>query len=208
MILTADEMLQIRRAIEAQAGLDEELVRRCGPLIRMNRLDEAVRSAFVLLEERLRTAVKEEGLSGAQLVNHAFNPQTGPLARHLGRSEAEREGLRELYSGAFKLFRNPTDHAVAGYAAAEGKAVIGLVDLMLKILERVEALPSPDLFPYNVETTLAKAKEAIGPGAASQLRLFLGRCLREVGLQPSPSAKQCIPFERVALYQPDHGGEP
>jgi len=208
MILTDEEMQRVRQFIETQAGLGEELVRRCGPLIHLGKFDEAVRSAFVFLEERLRKAVNEEGMTGTQLANYAFNPTKGPLAKHLGRNQSEREGLRELYSGAFRLFRNPTAHGVVGYSAAEGKAIIGLVDLMLKMLKRAEELPPPDLFPDNVEMALSRIEETIGPGAMSRLRMFLGKCLREVGLKPSPSAKQWIPFRRYSLYKPDHWEEP
>jgi len=207
MILTDKEMQQVRQSIEAQAGSDEELVRRCGPLIHMGKFDEAVRSAFVLLEERLRKAVDKEGMTGTQLANYAFNPTKGPLAKHLGHNQAEREGLRELFSGAFRLFRNPTAHGVVGYSAPEGKAIIGLVDLMLKMLQRAEELPPPGLFPENVEVALVRVEEAIGPGAASRLRTFLGKCLKELGLKPA-TAKQWIPFKRYALYKLDQWEKP
>jgi uncharacterized protein (TIGR02391 family) len=202
MILTDDEIRQIRRSIEIQAGLDETLMQRCGPLIHMGRFDEAVRSAFVLLEERLRKAVNEEGMTGTQLANFAFSPAKGPLAKHLGSNQAEREGLRELFSGAFKLFRNPTAHGMVGYTAAEGKAIIGLVDLMLKMLKRAEELPPPDTFPDYLEAALARTEENIGPGATSRLRLFLGKCITQVGLKPA-TGKQWVPFKRYALYQPE-----
>lgn len=207
MILTDDEMRQIRQSIEAQAGLDEELIQRCGHLLHMGAFDEAVRSAFVLLEERLWEAVNKEGMTGTQLANYAFNPTDGPLAKHLGRAQPEREGLRELYSGAFKLFRNPTAHGVVGYEAVEGKAIIGLVNLMLKMLKRAEELPPPDLFPDNVERALSEVEEAIGPGAASRLRMFLGKCMK-VGLKPSTAAKQWIPFKRYGLVKFDRWDEP
>jgi len=174
----------------------------------MDKFDEAVRSAFVLLEERLRKAVGEESMTGTQLANYAFNPAKGPLAKHLGRTQAEREGLRELYSGAFRLFRNPTAHGVVGYSAAEGKAIIGLVDLMLKMLKRVEELPPPELFPDNVEMALGRIEETIGPGATNRLRVFLGKCLQEVGLKPSTSAKYWIPFRRYAFVKFDSWDKP
>lgn len=192
MILTDDEMRQIRKSLEAQAGLDEGLMQRCDHLIHMGAFDEAVRSAFVLLEERMREAVNGEGMTGVQLANHAFNPEKGPLAKHLGRTASEREGLRELYSGAFKLFRNPTAHGVVGYSAAEGKAIIGLVDLMLKILKRAEELPPPGLFAEYVETALAKAEDSLGPGATSRLRMFLGKCLKELGLSTATDRKSVV----------------
>ncbi|RLC77822.1 MAG: hypothetical protein DRJ03_26240, partial [Chloroflexi bacterium] len=122
-------------------------------------------------------------------------------------NQAEREGLRELFSGAFRLFRNPTAHGVVGYSAPEGKAIIGLVDLMLKMLQRAEELPPPGLFPENVEVALVRVEEAIGPGAASRLRTFLGKCLKELGLKPA-TAKQWIPFKRYALYKLDQWEKP
>lgn len=207
MILTDGEMRQIQEAIELQAGLDEELMRRCGSLIHMDKFDEAVRNAFVLLEERLRQAVNQEGMTGTQLANYAFNSTNGPLAKHLGHNQAEREGLRELYSGAFKLFRNPTAHGVADYSAAEGKAIIGLVDLLLKMLERAEELPPPGLLPENVEKALLKIENGIGPSATIRFRSFLGKCL-ETGLKPSTSAKIWIPFRRYAFTKFDWWEEP
>jgi len=199
MILTDEEMQQVRRCIETQGGLDEELVNRCGHLIRMGAFDEAVRSAFVLLEERLRKAVNKEGMTGTQLANYAFNPAEGPLAKHLGHDPSEREGLRELYSGTFKLFRNPTAHGAVGYSPAESKAILGLVDLMLKMLKRVEELPPPGLFPDNVERALGNLEKSVGPGAASRLRWFFGKCI-ESGIKPA-AAKHWIPFRRHAFVK-------
>jgi uncharacterized protein (TIGR02391 family) len=207
MILTDKEMQQIRQSIEAQAGLDEELLRRCGHLLHVGAVDEAVRSAFVLLEERLRKVVGQEGMTGTQLANYAFNAKDGPLAKHLGRTQSEREGLRELYSGAFKLFRNPAAHGSVGYDASDGRAIMGLVNLMLGMLRRVDELPPPELFPENVENLLASFEGKGGPGAASRLRMFLGRCMR-IGLSPSASAKQWIPFKRYGLVKFPRWDEP
>lgn len=204
MILTDNEMQQVRRSIDEQAGLDEELLRRCGQLIRSGAMDEAVRSAFVLLEERLRKAVGQEAMTGTALANYAFNSKDGPLAKYMGRDQSEREGLRELYSGAFKLFRNPTAHGVVGYDSADGKAIIGLVNWMLRMLQRVEQLPPPDMFPEHVEAALTQIEQKIGPGATGRLRVFLGRCVREAGLKPGTKSKQWIPFKRYALYKTDY----
>ncbi len=208
MILTDKEMDQVRWALEAQAGFDEELMRRCGHLIHLGAFDEAVRSAFVLLEERLRKAMGEERMTGTQLANFAFSPTKGPLAQQLGHSGSEREGLRELYSGAFKLFRNPTVHGVVEYSAAEGKAIISLVDLLLRLLKRAEELPPPGLLPENVEVALEKVEEAIGPGATSRLHSFLGKCISELGFRPYPAAEKSIPFRKHALYKLKRWDEP
>ncbi|MFQ5856475.1 MAG: hypothetical protein ACE5LU_12620, partial [Anaerolineae bacterium] len=68
-------------------------------------------------------------------------------------------------------------------------------------------LPPPDLFPDNVERALSEVEVAIGPGAVSRLRMFLGKCM-EAGIKPSTSPKQWIPFKRYGLIQFDHWDEP
>ena len=74
MILSDKEIQIIRQSIEEQSGLDEELLRRCRHLLHMEAYDEAVRSAFVLLEERLRKAIGEDGMTGTALAQKALNP--------------------------------------------------------------------------------------------------------------------------------------
>jgi len=112
-----------------------------------------------------------------------------------------------LYTSAFRLCRNPTAHSVVGYTPAEGKAIIGLVDLLLKMLKRAEELPPIDLLPDYLETALSTTEAKIGPGATSRLRTFLGKCMIEVGLRPA-TGKQWVPFRRYALYQLKRWDEP
>jgi uncharacterized protein (TIGR02391 family) len=199
MILTDDEIRQIRRSIEAQAGLNDELLQRCGDLIHIGNFDEAVRSACVLLEERLRKVAHKEDLMGVRLAEYAFDPDTGPLAIHLANRKSERQGLHSLYVGAFKLFRNPTAHGVVGYSGVEAKAIISFINLLLIFLDRVEELPPPDSFPENVERAITIVEQKIGPGVASRLRMFLGKC-RKLGIEPKPG-KTWVPFKRHAFMQ-------
>jgi len=208
VILTDNEMRQVRSVIEDQAGLDPELAQRCRQLLHLGAFDEAVRSAFVLLEERLRAATDKEGMTGVQLVNYAFSPNKGPLTQQMGRTQNEKDGLRELYAGAFRLFRNPTAHGVVDYSAAEGRAIIGLVDLLLRMLKRAEELPPVDLFPDNVETALEKAEKLIGAGGASRVRVFLAKACTDLHLQPSKGAKTWIPFRTYCLYKAEGWQEP
>lgn len=202
MILTDAELYELRHTLEAQTGLNEELLHRCGTLIHMGKFDEAVRSAFVLLEERLRKAANVEGMTGTNLANFAFNAENGPLAKHLGRTKQEREGLRELYAGAFKLFRNPTAHALVNYTAAEGKSIISLVNLLLIFLDRAPV----EIFPEYIEETLAMITAELGQDVAARLRLFLEKS-QKLGLI-SKAAVNWIPFRAYALQSRAEWPEP
>lgn len=205
MILTDAEMREIWQSVEASSGLDDELLRRCGHLLHIGAFDEAVRNAFVLLEERLRAAVNQEGMTGTSLANSAFKAD-GPLAKQLSHNPSEREGLRELYSGAFKLFRNPTAHGVVGYDSVEGKSIIGLVNLLLKILARASELPPPSFFPDNLEKVLAEIERIMGASVASRTRMFTGKCIK-IGFEPNSTNKQWIAFRRQALKMSDDGNK-
>jgi hypothetical protein len=161
----------------------------------MGKFDEAIRSAFVLLEERLREAVNEDSMTGTRLADFAFDPEKGSLAKHLGRTKQERLGLNNIYTGAFRLFRNPTAHGFIGYDADEGKSILYLVNLLLIFLDR--AVPPPDTFIEPVEHAIQMVGQEIGPNEASRLRMFLGKC-QKLGLKPW-QAKNWLPFRAYAM---------
>jgi uncharacterized protein (TIGR02391 family) len=206
MLLTDKELNELRASLESKTNMDNELLHRCANLLHLGAYDEAVRSAFVLLEERLREMLGEESMTGSNLANAAFNAKDGPLSKHLGKNISEREGLRELYSGAFKAFRNPSAHSAVGYDPADGKEIVSLVNLLLRILKRAEELPVPGSFPSNLENALLIIEENIGASPTSRLRAFLGNCMKE-SIQPSSSPKQWIPFQRHALFKADNWNE-
>jgi uncharacterized protein (TIGR02391 family) len=206
MILTDEEIQSIRRSIETQAGLDLELMQRCGHLIHIGAFDEAVRNAFVLLEERLRATADKDGMTGTQIANYAFR-QEGSLAKQLASSPAEREGLRELYSGAFKLFRNPTAHGVVGYDSADGKSIIGLVNLLLRLLARASDPSATNLIPQNVRNDLVELEASMGINAANRIQAFALKCIKS-GIRPQSSPKINIPFRKHALVKYDHWSKP
>ncbi len=206
MLMTDEELHQLREDLESRGAYDDELLMRCASLVHVGAFDEAIRSAFVLLEERLRAAVDREDMTGTKLANYAFS-ESGPLGKLITQSPSEREGLREIFSGSFKLFRNPTADGVVEYSAAEGQAILGLVDLMLGILKRAGEAPPQGLLPANVEGRLAKAEGSIGAGGAQRLGVFLAKCV-QMGLVPSSSPKFWIPFKRYAFVKYGHWDEP
>ncbi len=103
----------------------------------------AVRDAFICLEEALRTAAElgeSRGLSGDRLVTAAF--ATGgrlvdkvPSDGFMGQLTAgEIKGLEHLIRGAFLLFRNATAHRNITYSAGEAEGVINVVNHCLRFV--------------------------------------------------------------------------
>lgn len=103
MFLTNSEMSLIRGAVEAQSGLDPELVERCSNLIHIQAFDEAVRNAFVLLEERMRQILKRENATGFQMAQYAFSPN-GPFTKLLAHSPEFLDNVFEIVAAINKEF--------------------------------------------------------------------------------------------------------
>jgi uncharacterized protein (TIGR02391 family) len=89
-------------------GLDPIIMSSVKPMFVRGEYDMAVFRAFKEIEVRVRN--KDPGLaseSGVDLMNRAFGP-TGPLMN--GVEKKERAATRDLFAGAFSIFRNPSAH--------------------------------------------------------------------------------------------------
>lgn len=200
MILTDAQASALREALDTQMGLDDELLKRCGPFLHSGAFDDAARHAFLLLEERLRVIADsdDEKLTGAQLVHNIMGPN-GWLGKQLG---GQREDFFNLFISAFKLFRNTTAHRVANYDQSKGRAVIGLVNLLLILLKEIQP---PIVLPDNVENLLTEFNrdKAYGADIANKLRAFAIKCV-QMGMVPQKVATQWIPFRRRVRVKYPH----
>ena len=122
------------------SGFDEALIKRCFPILATGGSDpvlwdSAVRTAGVILEERLRDigCISDPNLTGRRLVSDVFG-NNGVLVSKFSVA-SEREGYRELYSGIVGAFRNPSAHRLIDPSPEEGGALIVFVNLLLKKLE-------------------------------------------------------------------------
>jgi hypothetical protein len=97
--------------------------------------DSAIRTAGVILEERLRDVggISNSNRVGQVLVNDVFS-QNGTLASKFS-VDAERQGYRDMYAGITGAFRNPSAHRLVDPTPEEGGAFIVFVNLLLKKLE-------------------------------------------------------------------------
>ncbi len=121
-------------------GFDEELKQRSLPILGAGSTDpmlwdSAVRTAGVILEERLRDvgSISDPNRTGRNLVNDVFG-NGGTLASKFT-VLSERDGYRELYAGIVGAFRNPSAHRLIDPSPEEGGAFIAFVNLLLKKLE-------------------------------------------------------------------------
>jgi hypothetical protein len=97
--------------------------------------DSAVRTATVILEERLRDVgtIADQMTVGRDLVNRVFG-KTGTLTGKFT-VDSERESYRDLYAGVVGLVRNPSAHRLIDPMPEEGGVLIVLVNLLLTKLE-------------------------------------------------------------------------
>jgi uncharacterized protein (TIGR02391 family) len=206
MLLTDTEMKLVRQAVEVQSGMDQELVERCSPLVHIAAFDEAVSKAFVIVEERMRRLLKKENLTGMQMVQFGFSPE-GPLTKLLADRQQEREGFQALLTGAFKLYRNPTAHTIVGYEGAEARAIISLLDLILRQIKRFSDIPQLEKLPATIEQLMQYLEAKTDAKVANRVRLFASKCIRE-GFLIRATATQWIPFRKHALIQRENTAQP
>ena len=206
MFLTNDEMQILRDSVEAQAGYDAELIKTCSHLIHIKAFDEAVRNAFVLLEDRLRNALNKRGSTGFQMAQYAFSTN-GPFTKLLSHDLLEYEGTRDLFYGAFRLYRNPSAHNIIGYNAGEARSIVSLVNLLLAQIDHLSSMPQPGSFSENVELILSALEKKVGAATVTRIRIFLSQC-KKLNMHPSSKAKVWIPFRKHALVQGNSTKEP
>lgn len=114
---------------------------------------ESVRSQFLLGEYELASFAAMRAIEvrvrelggysdadiGTPMMRNAFHPDNGPL-RDPDAEGGERQGLSDLYAGAFSVFKNPTSHRVITFDdPAEAAEIISLASLLMRILDRREA---------------------------------------------------------------------
>lgn len=198
MLVTNAQVDELLSELSGLSGLDQELIERCSILIRSERYDEAVSRAFVVLEERLRELLGVRGGSGVNLSQKAFAPEKGQLVDRLYLPPAEVEGIRDLFVGAFKAYRNRAAHTVAGYGLDEARAIIHLINLLLLTLEKARQAPAQQV-PERIARLLS-------PAATERLRTFLGN-LQDIGIGVG-QGKTWTPYRATLKYNQPSWEEP
>jgi len=120
-------------------NLDGEIKTRCLPILGAGSADpklwdSAVRTAAVILEERLRDigGITDPSRVGQNLVNDVFG-NNGTLAYKFP-LDAERQGYRDIYAGVVGTFRNRYAHRLIDPTPEDGGAAIVFVNLLSSYL--------------------------------------------------------------------------
>lgn len=128
-----------------------------------------VRDAFVYLEQALRGAGRvsnTDSTTAVSLINRLLKPDSPAKIQLPGeaRSGGELEGVHQLFSGAFQVFRNPAAHRPVEFEVGTANEILGLVDLCLRILgtEEMPALHVQLDDGIDIDATLAALEEVAG----------------------------------------------
>jgi uncharacterized protein (TIGR02391 family) len=101
------------------------------------RYDSAVREAFVIVENRIRTASGNKDDTGVKLMRAALNPKGGPQTlTDMSLPLAERQRRVDLFIGAIATFKDPVSQRIL---AARGPRSV--VEVLMFASELLSYLP-------------------------------------------------------------------
>jgi uncharacterized protein (TIGR02391 family) len=132
-------MLRAQRRLGVE--LHSRLADRLRPLVRVGAFEQAALDALREVEVRVRELAatkRARGLVGVKLMRYAFGDE-GPFDGFVA-DPGERDGLRDLFSGAFGAVRNPLGHRTVQWDdAVEAAEMVLLADLLMRQLDRVDS---------------------------------------------------------------------
>jgi len=129
---------KIEKWAKEMAYMDEELRDAVVPLIRSRQFDSAIRKAFLILTERLRSTYSlPMGTDGEGLVNVVFG-QNSPY--HPTMESGKKLAHRNFMSGLYGVIRNKFSHGDHEASIAELDAALSSVNLCLQIIEELKGV--------------------------------------------------------------------
>jgi uncharacterized protein (TIGR02391 family) len=127
------------------------LERELRDLVAVGAFEEATFAALRAVESRVRAlageprSIKGQRLIGVALMQTAFKPGGGALADPEA-EPGERQGVMELFAGAFGAVRNPLGHTMVRWDdPTEAAEFVLFADLLMRQLDRVESRLNNDV---------------------------------------------------------------
>jgi uncharacterized protein (TIGR02391 family) len=111
------------------------VVRRCKGPFEAGRYDDAIRNAFIAVEEEIRARISGSAEDiGLKLVSKAMGSQPPRLV--FSEVDAEQEGAHALYRGAFGYIKNPSSHRFLGMTDPDRTfELLAFASLLLRMLD-------------------------------------------------------------------------
>ncbi len=129
---------KIEKWAKDMAYMDKELRDAVVPLIRIRQFDSAIRKAFLILTERLRSTYSlPKSTDGAGLVNMVFGQNS---LHHASMDASKKLAHRNFMDGLYGVFRNKFIHENHPITIAELEASLSSVNLCLKIIEELKGV--------------------------------------------------------------------
>lgn len=118
-------------------------------LLENDNTDEAIITAFKFLDNHLQrlTSASPYQFYGEELINHAFAPKSGVL--QIGTDPNEQIGLRNFFSGATALFRNPVAHRFMKHELFFTACIVAMVSAMSEIATQIAGKNSGSVADYR-----------------------------------------------------------
>ena len=100
--------------------------------------ESAILAAFKFLDSHLQTLLNVDGnrYYGEDLINYVFSPNSGVL--QLQGHPNEQIGIRNFFSGANAIFRNPSAHRFVEYNRTTAEAIVAMVAMMANLASRIK----------------------------------------------------------------------
>lgn len=130
--------LQLEQVIK-----NTDILSRCLEIFNADRYEEAIFSAYKLVEEEVRNkAGLDPSDYGIPLMTKALHPDRGKLIIPSCRLRNEQEGVYNLFKGAIAFFKNPSSHRTVNYdSKLVAIEIIALAELLLQILSTAQPRP-------------------------------------------------------------------
>jgi len=124
---------------------DTNLLSRCLDAFNDGRYEEAIFSAYKLVEETVRyKADLSVADIGVNLMSKALNPNTGKLTIPSCKLSAEKEGVHSLFRGSIAFFKNPSSHRTVNYEnRLTAIKIIAFAELLLNIISTAQPSTQP-----------------------------------------------------------------
>jgi Protein of unknown function (Hypoth_ymh) len=129
---------KIEQWAKDMAYMDKELRDAVVPLIRTRHFDSAIRKAFVILTDRLRSTYSLPlNTDGEGLVNMVFGKNS---THHPSMDAGKKQAHRDWMSGLYGVIRNKFVHGNHEPTIAELEAALSSVNLCLQIIEELKGV--------------------------------------------------------------------